>query len=187
MTTDQVRQDYAARFRTHFYSSWWPWHSICLSCKKSWDHDLIQHNHGQACHKHLQIRLRWTAAHRQHPPPSDSQCIQNSPLCLCSLKVRLLQLPLWLTSIHSGQASKSTKFCSKISNEIPQVRSCTASFAQPTLVTSPLKDWLQYFSPVLQHFHQLFSSLYPSTSIRLHPFQTSLFILGHTHPAYSFC
>ena len=98
----------------------------------------------------------------------------NSPLCLCSLKVRLLQLPpMWLMSIHSGQASKSTKFCSKISNKIPQVWSCTASFAQPTLVTSPLKDWLQDFNPVLQHFHQLFSRLYRSASIRLHPF------LGH--------
>ena len=50
-----------------------------------------------------------------------SQCNQSSPLCLCSLKVRLLQLPLWLTSIHSGQASESTKFYSKISKEIPQV------------------------------------------------------------------
>ena len=38
--------------------------------------------------------------------------------------------------------------------------SCTASFAQPTLVTSPLKDWLWDFNPVLQHFHQLFSRLY---------------------------
>ena len=31
---------------------------VRYSCKKSWDHDLIQHNHGQAYHKHLQIRLR---------------------------------------------------------------------------------------------------------------------------------
>ena len=61
------------------------------------------------------------------------------------------------------------------------------SFAQPSLVTSPLKDWLQDFNPVLQHFHQLFSCLYHSASIHRHPFQTSLFILGHTHPAYSFC
>ena len=86
---------------------------------------------------------------------------KNSPLCLCSLKVRLLQLPpLWLTSIHSGQASKRTKFCSKISHEIPQVWLCTTSFAQPSLVTSPFKDWLQDFNPVLQHFHQLFSCLH---------------------------
>ena len=108
-------------------------------------------------------------------------------LCLCSLKVRPLQLPpLWLITIHSGQASKRTKFCSKISNEILQVWSYTASFAQPALVTSPLKGWLQDFNPVLQHFHQLFSRLYRSASIRLHPFQTPLFILEHTHPAYSF-
>ena len=51
---------------------------------------------------------------------------------------------------------RSTKFCCKISHEILQVWSCTASFAQPALVTSPLKDWLQVFNPVLQHFHQLF-------------------------------
>ena len=101
-------------------------------------------------------------------------------------KCKLQLSPLWLTSIHSGQASLSTKFCSKISHEILQVWSCTASFAQPTQVTSPLKDWLQDFNPVLQHFHQLFSRLYRSASIRLHPFQTSPFILGHTHPAYSF-
>ena len=58
--------------------------------------------------------------HKQHQPPSDSHCNQNSPLCLCSLKVRLLQLPpLWLTSIHFTHASKSTKFCSKFSNGNP--------------------------------------------------------------------
>ena len=62
--------------------------------------------------------------------------------------------------------------------ETPQVWSCTASFAQPTLVTSPLKDWLQDFNPVLQHFHQLFSRLYRLAFIRLHPFQTPPFILG---------
>ena len=45
---------------------------------------------------------------------------KNSPLCLCSLKVGQLQLPpLWLTPIHSRQASNSTEFCSKISHEIP--------------------------------------------------------------------
>ena len=163
------------------------WHCICFSCKNSWDHNLIQHNHRQAYHKHLQIRLRWTAALKLRLSPSDSQCNQNSPLCLCSLKVRLLQLPpLWLSSIHCGQASKSTKFCSKISNEIPQVWSCTASFVQPTPVTSPHKDWLQNFNPVLQHVHRLFSRLYRSASIRPHPFQTAPFNLGHTHPAYSF-
>ena len=59
-------------------------------------------------------------------------------------------------------------------------------FAQPSLVFSPLMDWLQDFNPVLQHFHQLFSCLYRSASIRLHPFQTPPFILGHTHPPYSF-
>ena len=32
--------------------------SIRYSYMKSRDHNLIQHNHGQACHKHLQIRLR---------------------------------------------------------------------------------------------------------------------------------
>ena len=87
------------------------------------------------------------------------------------LSKSLLQLlPLWLTSIHSGQAPMSMKFCSKISHEIPQVWSCTTSFAQPSLVTSPLKDWLQDFNPVLQHFLQLFSflccsTLLPDTSI----------------------
>ena len=111
----------------------------------------------------------------------------NSPLCLCSLKVRLLQLsPLWLTSIHSGQTSKSTKFCSNISYEIPLVWSCTASFSQPSLVTCLLKDWLQDFNPVFQHFWKLFSCLHRSASIRLHPFQTPPFIFGHTHPPYSF-
>ena len=110
-------------------------------------------------------------------PPPDSQCNPNSPLCLCSLKVRLMQLPpLWLTLIHSGQASKRTKFCSKISNEIPQVWSCTASLAQPSLVTSTLKDWLQDFDPALQHFHRLLFrlslSFYTSTPLQdtsVHP------------------
>ena len=70
------------------------------------------------------------------------------------LSKSLLQLPLlWLTSIHSGQVSKSTKFCSKISHEIQQVWTCTTSFAQPSLVTSPLKDWLQDFNALLQHYH----------------------------------
>ena len=118
-----------------------------------------------------------------------SRCNPNSPLCLWSLKVRLLQLPpLWLTSIHSWQASKSTKFCSKISYEIPQVWSCTASYAQPSLVTSPLEDWLQDCNPALQHFHRLLSRLYRSASIRprLYPLLTPPFILGHTYPPYSF-
>ena len=79
------------------------------------------------------------------------------------------------------QASKCANFCIKISHEILQVWSCTASFAQPSLVTSPLKDWLQDFNPVLQHFHQFFSCLYRPACIRLHPFQTPPFILGHTH------
>ena len=123
----------------------------------------------------------------QHPPPSGSQSNQNSPLFPCSLKVRQLQLPpLWPTSIHSGQASMSTKFCCKISHEIPQVWSCSTSSAQPSLVTSPLKDWLQNFNPVLQHFQQLFSCLYRSASIRLHPFQIPSFTLGHTHRPYFF-
>ena len=65
-----------------------------------------------------------------------------------------------------------------IGNEIPQVWSCTASFAQPTLVTSPLKDWLQDFNPVLQHFHQLSPCLYRSASVRLHSVQTPPFLLG---------
>ena len=106
--------------------------------------------------------------HKQHPPPSDSQCNQNFPLCLCSLTVRLLQLPpLWLTSVHSGQASKRTKFCSKISNEILQVWSYTASFAQPALVTSPLKDWLLDYASTLSPTLLLSISLsfYPSTSL----------------------
>ena len=70
--------------------------------------------------------------------------------------------------------------------ETPQVWSCTASFAQPTLVTSLLTDWLQDFNPVRQHFHQLLSHLYRSASMGLHPFQTLPFILGHTHLVYSF-
>ena len=81
---------------------------------------------------------------------------------------------------------RSTKFCCKISHEILQVWSCTASFVQPSLVTSPLEDWLQDFNPVLQHFHQLFSCQYCSASINLHRFQTPPFVLGHTHPLYSF-
>ena len=76
---------------------------------------------------------------------------------------------------------RSTKFCCKISHEILQVWSCTASFVQPSLVTSPLEDWLQDFNPVLQHFHQLFSCQYCSASINLHRFQTPPFVLGHTH------
>ena len=123
------------------------------------------------------LSLPWISRHKLHLPPSDSQCNQNSPLCLWSLKVRLLQLPpLWLTPIQSGQASKSTKFCSKVSNEIPQVWSCTASFAQPSLVTSTLKDWLQDFDPALQHFHRLLFrlslSFYTSTPLQdtsVHP------------------
>ena len=67
---------------------------------------------------------------------------------------------------------------------MPQAWSCTAAFAQPSLVTSPLKNWLQDFNPVLQLFHQLFSCLYRWTSIRLHPFQTLPFILGHMHSPY---
>ena len=118
----------------------------------------------------------------------NTQCNQNSPLCLCSLKARPLQLPpLWHTSIHSGHASKSTTFCSKISHEIPQMWSCTASFAQPSLVTSPLKDKLQDFNPVLQHFHQFFSCLHCSASICLRPFQSPPFTLRHMHHLYSFC
>ena len=85
------------------------------------------------------------------------------------------------------QASKCANFCIKISHEILQVWSCSASSAQPSLVTSPFKNWPQDFNSALQHFHQLFSCLYHLACIHRHPFQTSLFILGHTHPAYSFC
>ena len=77
--------------------------SIRYSYMKSRDHNLIQHNHRRACHKNLQIFLRRSSMPKQHLPPSDSQCNQNSHLCLCSLKLKLLQRsPLWLTSIHCG-------------------------------------------------------------------------------------
>ena len=45
---------------------------------------------------------------------------------------------------------------------------------------------LMVLGKTVQYFHQLFSCLYRSASIRLHPFQTPPFILGHTHPPYSF-
>ena len=103
------------------------------------------------------------------------------------LSKSLLQLlPLWLTSIHSGQAPMSMKFCSKISHEIPQVWTCAASFAQPSLVTNTPRDWLQDFNSVLQHFNQLFSCLYRSASIRLHSLKTTPFILGCMLSLYSF-
>ena len=144
-----------------------------------------------ACHKQLLIRLRWTSTHKQHPPPSDSQCNQCNQRLSAFVLSKLDYCNSLLCgsphSIHSGQASKSTKFCSKISHEILQVWSFTASFEQSSLVTSPLKDWLQDFNPVLQHFHQVFSCLYRPASIRLHPFQTPPFIFGHKHPPYSFC
>ena len=61
---------------------------------------------------------------------ADLWCISNihhlltvsaTKTLLCAFVLSVLEYcnsPLWLTSIHYGQASKGTKFCSKISHEI---------------------------------------------------------------------
>ena len=47
------------------------------------------------------LSLPWISRHKLHLPPSDSQCNQNSPLCLCSLKVKTTATPSSVVHLNS--------------------------------------------------------------------------------------
>lgn len=122
-------------------------------------------NIGRSMHSHL------TLAHKQYLPPSDSQCKQKSPLCLCPFKVGLMWLsPLWLIKYSLYKLQRVQNSSAKW-----VIKSCKYDRVQPLLHNPhwlPVLSRTDYkdFNLVLQHFHWLLSclislSFYPPTPL----------------------
>ena len=120
------------------------WHLLCQHSSQprclSWSYSLFP----TANLLRLSYLLSWTSSDQCDTPLSDWRCYQNTVVCVCSFKTRLLQVTFGgLSQVSSFSTPKSAKQCCKIHFQNNQICSRHSYASVSSLATYWAEDQIQ--------------------------------------------